>query len=162
MTCCLGIVIEYLWSITSWKGATSLYQEKSPKGKLSQWLCLTVKSKTVKRPYKQVYVKNELHIRSQDLNKKVNLANIGNNGVGQVQGPRTTLENSRCNVKGQMQSFSYLFWPKSRIISPFQSIAASYLTENTISMKNRPEVVKEMNGCCDMKGLSINLISVDG
>ena len=83
------------------------------------------------------------------------LATIGMYGVSQGQWPRMSLEMTRCNVRGQMRFWAYLnhahasggrvcmiFTPP--LASPLLLMAASYVAENTISWKNRSEIVTLM------------------
>ena len=58
---------------------------------------------------------------------------------------RSVTPDGLLKVKRQCQrSDVFMFWPKPCIMSPFQSMVASPVDENTISLKNRSEAVPPM------------------
>ena len=140
MKCRYSSWMEYLWRMAFRKGAASLSSANSPEGKLGQWPWMT--SNSVKSHYKRVYAKisDVFGLRTQETPKTAKLATKYLWGQ-----PRSLTSDDLWKVKMQCQrSDMVISWPKSCVTSPFLSMAASYVAENIISLKNRSETVPLM------------------
>ena len=134
--------------MASRKGTASFSSAKSPEGKLGQWLWLT--SDSVKRHYKHVYVKNSqlFGLRTSRNPQKHQISHY-RYAWGE---PKSLTSVDLWKVKMQCQKSDVVICcPKSCVISPFLSTAASYVAENTISLKNRSEAAPLVTSLlCDL------------
>ena len=109
-TCCIGILIEYLWRAASRYGTTvHSHRKKCLGAKLGHWPWMTLEM--VKRPYKLVYVnKWTTHPVSapQETKWNTHFVTIGKYGVRKGQWPQMTFKGPRCNVKCRVWSSSHL------------------------------------------------------
>ena len=133
--------MEYMRRTMSRKDTASPWSAKSPEGKLGQWPWLILDS--IKMHYNMSMWKIS-HIFSLRTSRKPQ--NRHSSHYWYVWGhPRSMTSDDLRMVYMQCQrSHVVMFWPKSCIISPFLLMAADYVSETTISWKNRSEAVPLM------------------
>ena len=136
--------MEYLRTVSR-KGRASSPSAKPPEGKLGQWPWLA--SGSVKRDYKHGTInpmQKNSHVFGLWTSGNPKNRQINHYWYAWGQSGSVTSDNLLKAIMRCQRSHYVMCGPKSCIMSSFQSMAASTVDENTISLKSRSEVVPLM------------------